>query len=79
MKKTVAVLLVAVMLLTAVGCGASYTKEQVVGNWKVTKVKGDDDVQNLLGAHLNLHLCLDDLRHHRAVRKLQSQRQQTVS
>ena len=53
-KKTVAVLLVTVMLLTAVGCGASYTKEQVVGDWKVTKVKGDDDVQNLLGAHLNL-------------------------
>lgn len=45
MKKTVAVLLVAVMLLTAVGCGASYTKEQVVGNWKVTKAEGDDDVK----------------------------------
>jgi hypothetical protein len=54
MKKTVAIVLVAIMLLAAVGCGASYTKEQVAGDWKVTKVKGDDDVQNLLGAHLNL-------------------------
>ncbi len=27
MKKTVAILLVAIMLLAAVGCGASYTKE----------------------------------------------------
>lgn len=54
MKKTVAILLVAIMLLAAVGCGASYTKEQVVGDWKVTKAEGDDDVQNLLGAHLNL-------------------------
>lgn len=54
MKKAIAILLVSVMLLGLVACGASYTKEQVVGNWKVTNVKGDDDLESLRGAYLNL-------------------------
>ena len=51
-KKTVAVLLVAVMLLTAVGCGLGYTKEQLVGTWKVTAAKGNSDVKNLIGTKM---------------------------
>ncbi len=53
MKKTISVLLVAVMLLSLVACGG-IKQEQIVGAWKVTAAKGNSDVQNLVGAYLNL-------------------------
>lgn len=54
MKKTISVLLVAVMLLSLVACGGGIKQEQIVGAWKVTAAKGNSDVQNLVGAYLNL-------------------------
>ncbi|MBR4906400.1 MAG: hypothetical protein IKZ44_06055 [Clostridia bacterium] len=52
MKKTIAIVLAAVLLLSFVACGSSITKEQIVGTWKVTAAKGSD-AENLIGANLH--------------------------
>ncbi len=51
MKKTIAIALVAVMLLSFVACSGGVTKESLVGNWEVTSVKldgGDDLIGTVL-------------------------------
>ncbi len=52
MKKTVAVLMAAVLLLSCVACGMGYTKDDVVGTWSVTEAKGSEDVKNLIGSKM---------------------------
>ena len=42
MKKTISVLLAAVLLLSFVACGLGIKKEELVGTWKVKSVKIED-------------------------------------
>lgn len=58
MKKTIAIALVAVLLLSFIACGAGITKENLVGSWKVTAVKlegGDELVGTVLTFDENDH------------------------
>ena len=48
MKRTIAVLMIAVLVLSCVACGSGVTKEQVVGTWVVTEAKGDSDGQRMI-------------------------------
>ena len=52
MKRTIAVLMITVLVLSCVACGSGVTKEQVVGTWVVTEAKGDSDVKNLVGSQM---------------------------
>ena len=51
MKKTIAIVLAAVLLLSFVACSGGVTKEQIVGKWKVTAAKGSD-AQSMVGMNL---------------------------
>lgn len=41
MKKTIAVLMAAVLLLSFVACGGGLSKESLIGTWEVTEAKVD--------------------------------------
>ena len=49
MKKTIAVLLVAVMALSLVACGGA-SKEQLIGTWEVTSANVGEDGDLMVGS-----------------------------
>lgn len=51
MKKTIAIALAAVLLLSFVACGGGINKEELIGKWEVTEIKmegGEDLVGTVL-------------------------------